>query len=552
MKNKFIAVVASFCLLNTTGFAAEIKNCDISAEGVITLESSLDSKKEGALVSLKVLRPGVSVEDLQENVEIADKVAEFSRAESEKDGKVIFTFAIDGQSDFYECFIASDAGDEQSFRILYSNPAEAKDIILKLNNATSDEEFYSLIYGEDDGYKALGFYLSTPENADDRKVSDLLYSYVNNVSKLDENNTEKAADIFKKFYVIQLLNEKKKISVGEFEKYLDIDSYGWYGYYEKNYITEAVKTDIFSGAMGKNLKNEDDFEKALFEQLVLKTVRYSDGYGNIRDILTEYESYTGIKTGTLTRENYNQVLGKSYDDYGALEEGLRGKTSSKPQGGSGSGGTGSKNNSPIGSTTVSLSGVTSDNKKPEQIYYGDAEESVFEDIRDIDWAKEAIVKLYDKGIVNGKADTIFAPNDSITREEFVAILVRALGYDEKSSDIVFSDVDPDAWYSDVIGAAVLKGIVIGKEDGSFGIGENITRQDIAVMLYRALNLSGGIDLSDTFSDDSEISDYAKNPVYTLRSKEIFSGFSDGSFKPKDYATRAQAAVVIYRAFSDKL
>ena len=550
MNKKLISALMAVSILSSTGFAAEIKNCNISKEGVVTIKDSLDSKKEGAFVSLMVLRPGVSADSLEENVENSGNVAEFNRTQTKKDGEYTFSFAIDGQSDFYDCIIASDFGDKENFQILFSNPQEAKELIVKLNNAQNKEEFYNLLFGEEEGYKALAFYLSLAENADEKKVSELLYNHVQE-EKLDENDTKAAADIYKKLYVTELLNEEKQISTEELEEYLGVLKLEFYKYYDKGYMTDKAKEELYSGLLGKDFETVADFEEAFLEQLVLKTVRFGDGYGNIRDILSDYEEFTGIDTDELKRENYNNVIGKDYSDYSELEDALLKKDSKPSNSGGAGGGGGSKNNSVIGSGTVAIGVNPTDNKKAEPIYYDEIKTNEFSDIKDIAWAKDAINKLSEKGIINGKGDNLFAPYDNITREEFASILVRLLGVDEVSSDINFSDVSDSAWYAKTVKAAAYEGIVMGKGDGSFGVGENITRQDMAVMLYRALKLNEEALEDSKFPDDEDIADYAKKAVYGLKEKSVFSGYSDGSFKPNELATRAQAAVVIYRAFSDK-
>lgn len=550
MNKKLISALMAVSILSSTGFAAEIKNCNISKEGVVTIKDSLDSKKEGAFVSLMVLRPGVSADSLEENVENSGNVAEFNRTQTKKDGEYTFSFAIDGQSDFYDCIIASDFGDKENFQILFSNPQEAKELIVKLNNAQNKEEFYNLIFGEEEGYKALAFYLSLAENADEKKVSELLYNYVQE-EKLDENDTKAAADIYKKLYVTELLNEEKQISIEELEEYLGVLKLEFYKYYDKGYMTDKAKEELYSGLLGKDFETVADFEEAFLEQLVLKTVRFGDGYGNIRDILSDYEEFTGIDTDELKRENYNNVIGKDYSDYSELEDALLKKDSKPSNSGGAGGGGGSKNNSVIGSGTVAIGVNPTDDKKAEPIYYDEIKTNEFSDIKDIAWAKDAINKLSKKGIINGKGDNLFAPYDNITREEFASILVRLLGVNEVSSDINFSDVSDSAWYAKTVKAAAYEGIVMGKGDGSFGVGENITRQDMAVMLYRALKLNEEALEDSKFPDDADIADYAKKAVYGLKEKSVFSGYSDGRFKPNELATRAQAAVVIYRAFSDK-
>ena len=104
-------------------------------------------------------------------------------------------------------------------------------------------------------------------------------------------------------------------------------------------------------------------------------------------------------------------------------------------------------------------------------------------IASVEWAKESIEALADKGVLNGKGDGKFAPNDSVTREEFVTMLIRATGIASEESEKSFTDVPSDAWFYNSVQTAAAKGIINGRENGSFGAGENITRQDMAVIVY---------------------------------------------------------------------
>lgn len=169
----------------------------------------------------------------------------------------------------------------------------------------------------------------------------------------------------------------------------------------------------------------------------------------------------------------------------------------------------------------------------------------FKDVADSHWAKESIETLAEKGILNGKGDGQFAPNDSVTREEFVKIIVVAFGLTEDGSDCSFNDVDKTAWSYPYIASANALGIVSG--DGkSFNPKSGVSRQDMAVIIYRVfehmgLNVSGN---KISFDDNGDIAGYAKDAVDTLTAAGIINGMGDGTFAPKASVTRAQAAKVV--------
>lgn len=173
----------------------------------------------------------------------------------------------------------------------------------------------------------------------------------------------------------------------------------------------------------------------------------------------------------------------------------------------------------------------------------------FNDISDVAWAKDAITSLYNEGIISGKSSNEFAPFDNITREEFVKIAIGVMGIKPLSGNSSFTDVASSSWYAPYVNAAVSAGIISGYSDAEFGVGDFITRQDVAVILNRIYKItSSGNTLS--FSDSNDISDYAKEAVEKLSSAGIING-SDGKFMPKSNCTRAEAACMVYRIMSLK-
>ncbi len=171
----------------------------------------------------------------------------------------------------------------------------------------------------------------------------------------------------------------------------------------------------------------------------------------------------------------------------------------------------------------------------------------FADLDNVSWAKEAIDELANRGIITGRSNTIFDPEAAITREEFAAIMVRMFGWTAEGASS-FSDADSGAWYYPALAAAEEKKVINGISDNIFGVGLDITREDMAVMAYRFLNKSGNI-LPDygenkTFDDYDDISDYAKEAVIALANGNIVNG-SEGLFSARNTATRAMVAQIAY-------
>ena len=173
----------------------------------------------------------------------------------------------------------------------------------------------------------------------------------------------------------------------------------------------------------------------------------------------------------------------------------------------------------------------------------------FSDIDDVPWAKNAIEFLYEKKVVNGNPDGTFAPNNNVTRAEFIKMVVESMGVGSVYDKTPFLDVAPDSWYATYIARAYKEGIALGDDSGRFYPEEPITRQDMVTILYRALGADETGDIS--FTDSGSISDYAKTAVGYFASKGIVNGVGNGLFAPLNNATRAETAVIIYRIVTSK-
>lgn len=166
----------------------------------------------------------------------------------------------------------------------------------------------------------------------------------------------------------------------------------------------------------------------------------------------------------------------------------------------------------------------------------------FSDMKEAKWAEENVNRLVEKNVIS-KADK-FRPNDYITREEFVKMAVTAFGLYDETAKADFKDVSADTWYAPYIASAYVKGIVTGNPDGSFGVGKNITRQEMAVILCRILNAEYAGEAEDKFADDEKIAGWAKAAVYEMKKRGIINGVGENIFEPESCATRAMAARMI--------
>lgn len=196
--------------------------------------------------------------------------------------------------------------------------------------------------------------------------------------------------------------------------------------------------------------------------------------------------------------------------------------------------------------------ITLEPQEPYLIEIGGNAEGEFDDILHVGWANEAISKLCRENVINGVADRLFAPDKNVTREQIAKMIVKATKTDVKNSDVTFADVDDSEWYAPFVKTAYESEFAKGISAAEFGIGDAITRQDLAVMVYRAAKKIGKIaenaDLNADFKDAGNVSDYAKEAVAALKTKGIINGDENGNFNPNDSCTRAEAAKIIYNTF----
>ncbi|MDR6551027.1 S-layer homology domain-containing protein [Paenibacillus qinlingensis] len=159
------------------------------------------------------------------------------------------------------------------------------------------------------------------------------------------------------------------------------------------------------------------------------------------------------------------------------------------------------------------------------------------------WAEADIQKLVKAGVIDGYQDGTFQPNSTVTRSEFVSIIVRAFHL-TATGGTTFSDTGSH-WAKDAIGIASASGIVDGYEDGTFGPNDNITREQMAVILARAAQLASANSGLD-YKDSGDVSAWAQGPLAALTAKGVLNGYGDGTLKPKAFSTRAEAVVSIIR------
>ncbi len=164
------------------------------------------------------------------------------------------------------------------------------------------------------------------------------------------------------------------------------------------------------------------------------------------------------------------------------------------------------------------------------------------------WAEQSITYLSMNDIINGYDQSLFKPNNTITRAEVATMLSKAFNLPIESGNPMANDVPNHHWAKEEINAVMKKGFFGGYADGSFRPEKPITRSEIASLFTRAYELKHSGDRS-FFKDVSE-SYWAYSPIQAVAANDIAGGYSDNTFRPKNNATRAEFSVFLYRALTN--
>ena len=180
----------------------------------------------------------------------------------------------------------------------------------------------------------------------------------------------------------------------------------------------------------------------------------------------------------------------------------------------------------------------------------------FSDVSRDHWYFPAVTFVYEHGLFSGTAADTFSPDLNITRGMVVTVLYQLAGRPAASGSVSFTDVPGDAYYAQPVAWASSHGVVAGMGDGTFAPDNNITREQLAVMLYAYARNIAGSDASargdlERYGDRDQVSSYAVEALSWAVGAGVITGMDASTLDPGGTATRAQAAAML-RVLSDVL
>lgn len=183
---------------------------------------------------------------------------------------------------------------------------------------------------------------------------------------------------------------------------------------------------------------------------------------------------------------------------------------------------------------------------------GDETSLPFTDVANDHWAYQDIADIYSAGLMTGTSADTFSPELSVNRAMLVSILYRLEDASTKPADAGFTDVADDAWYADAVNWAKENNIVSGYSDTLFGPEDTLTREQFAAILYRYAAFKGYDTTTsdnatlDNFTDASSISSGFDNVLLWANDKGYIGGMTETTLAPQGSTTRAQASAILLR------
>ena len=323
--------------------------------------------------------------------------------------------------------------------------------------------------------------------------------------------------------------------------------------YETEYasLPESVRTEL--EALFAQGGGEQDFQSRFYDKRYTAQMKCAASFEILRDLYLDYAAqhgvsvadYNSLPSAYLQDQVFIKMLSKlgSASDMGDVNDQFRSAVASvkdggggkNPGGGKGSGGGGGGGNlaTLVPPTVPDTAGGT---EEPATGVFSDTAGH---------WAEDYIARMKEHGAVNGLPDGSFLPDASVTRAEFVKMLGGLLGVEEQSGS-QFEDVTAMDWYFGAVYGAWNRKLVQGTSETQFSPEAQITREDAAVMIWRAwpTDQAGGSE----FADRGQISDYAVKAIDALTFVGILTGYEDQTIRPQTALSRGEAAAILSRSY----
>ena len=479
------------------------------------------------------------------------------QCESNSSGMYTHTFLVEALGDYTVIVNNYKSNSRISKPLTLYNLTTLEDAVAEFKNATTSGEIINCItlYGH-----LFGFDTTYYNSGSQEYVATQMLDMKNDLTRL--NIVEKFDEASLRAYIYDIKTDTENVLEYYYSLVNIADSdVGMYAEYKAMDVSAKARVDAI--AFETPVINISDLPEKFFMAITEEKIKNSsstvaDKFLGTYSVYLDIDGYTNIPTlkrgKIITNLNGSEIPDNVADFkvlYNTIISNIENIVTEKPStgGGAGGGGGGSAGGGLIVSDPTGY-------ENPEMLETPAPDvisDITFTDLGAYSWARESVNFLSSKGIVNGKEEDKFYPGDNITREEYAKIIVLAFGLYDDKAECDFVDVDNQRWSFKYIASMYEYGAINGYSDGSFGATKPITREEMAVMLYRVMQkqsrLEFASELKTSLVDYNDISEFAKNSVLSLNFNKILSGDDKGCFNPKNNATRAEVCKMIYNSLN---
>lgn len=550
MRRKIIlGILCVNILLGNTAYAADVSIEETGS--VVTVGENIDKNSSAMLV---VAESGKSTEN-------NDNIYAVKYADANSEGLAVWEFEMpekvngeltDGE---YDLYIKQDGKAVKKDTMIYATAESRENLKNEWSKVTSKENLAAILDNRANCYVLEVFGFDTDKYSEYSAYKTTVVENVyNTAGDFATTDIKSGADIFNRELGLSGLNN----NLGSVSDNLTLINPEFEGTAYEKCEDSKLKNWICGNIGGEKYSTVSELCKK-YETVNILYIINNTRVSDIEKILslyadalgisesTEYKKYSALSNKGKADESIVNSLGAApANDTQSLSKAIGKAVSGTTSTGTSGGSSGGSSSGGSGSSSASSGGVSSTIPTVST-----GEETYFNDMDAAKWATEAVNELAKTGIVSGDENGNFRPNDVMTREEFVKMLTEAADVFDENAECGFDDVDKNAWYYVYVASAYKSGLAYGVSESKFGIGNKLTRQDMAVLSKRAAEKAGEIDEvreAVVFEDDAKIADYAKEAVYELYKSGAISGMDGNLFKPFETATRAQGAMIVYNLF----
>lgn len=544
MRKLIVGILCGMTVIGSSVVFADVTDVKLIGNECV----AIGTINEGEPISVVVTKGGAPAADYS-NVITFDSTYRMSAGE--------FTYPVKmeesriGNSSQISVFVKVGSNSEKEFILEYVSQNDIEELINRLKNASDADEIKSIINNSENEniLEGMGWDLTGWNKCDKDNASEILYN-MKAVFSGSLPEIEKAYELSVSLSAfegdVEKVNKLSKVFCGDVTwESVKVDD-------------ERAKQIIGYMKSRKTYSGIEDFNNSFGLANVFYEILSTPDYDDINEIIDDNKDLLEVEGQDFYlyyKSNKNKVLRlvipdakkngiSSLKDFHklmdkAVDECKKDKNTGNKVSSSGSGGGGSRGGSVM---------ITTPKTEEKENNANDSEISAtaFSDVPGSHWGAGEIEELYDMGIINGYEDGSFRPDNKVTREEFVTMIIKATDTLLLGGTTPFRDVEYAKWYTPYVTTAYRDGMVTGIGRNEFGIGKEITRQDATVILSRLTDetLAPVMEYAE-YNDSESIADYAKAGVRRMTELGVIKG-SDGIFRPGDSISRAEAAAIIRR------